>query len=148
MGRCLLIGLGLLLMGCSALACPLCAYERMAYWWPTAVGIRLALGALVVANRLDVVRVLGVLLGYEFLWYHAYRFLIWYGDPGWHSPFTDLCTVGLVLLQLGVFGAGLLFLLGRFSFFRRNPGLGLPWWQALLYLPAGILAQVLAPSAH
>jgi hypothetical protein len=120
----------------------------MIYWWPTTAGVRLVLAVLLVANRLDVARVFGVFVAHEFWWYHAYRALLWYGHPAvTGGVLTELCSLGLWLLDLGVVGAALLLLMGRLRFFRWRADRGLPWWQPWLYVPGAILANAVAPSA-
>ncbi len=141
-----LIAIFLLFFSCAeALACPACSYERMLVWYPTVVCIRLAVVPFLIANRLDFVRVLGVFVGYEVFWYFAYCFALWFAHPAVGVGFTQAAaSIGFFLLQHGVPGAALLFLLGRFRCFRRTPDRGLPWWQALLYIPAVMIIRALA----
>jgi hypothetical protein len=138
-----LVVISFLLIGCAeAMACPGCSYERMAVWYPTVVCIRLAVVPFLVVNRLDFVRVLGVFVGYEVFWYYAYRYALWFAHPAVGDGFVQAAAEFVFfLLHTGVLGAGLLFLLGRLRYFRGTSDRGLPWWQALIYMPLAIVIQ-------
>ena len=131
-----IILLMLVLTGSQALACPGCEYERMYNWWPTVAGLRLLLPVLLAANRLDGVRVFSVFFVYEWFWFYAYRYAIWYsagdGLVMWWAGANRMA------LESGVTGAALLFGLGRLRWFQRKPGVGLPWWQAAIYVPLAL----------
>ena len=140
-----LVTILLLLVGCAELmACPGCSYERFVVWYPPLVCIRLAVVPFLTINRLDFIRVLGVFVAYEVLWYYGYRYAMWYSHPAVGDGFVQaVATFGYSLLEVGALGAGLLYLLGRTRFFRRTPDRGLPWWQAALYVPAAIAIRAL-----
>lgn len=133
----------LLLGGVEVMACPMCSYERMLDWYPKLVLTRLAIVPFLVVNRLDGVRVLGAFVLYEIFWYHAYRYGLWYA-----FPLTDnillrsTAELGLMLLEAGAFGAWLLYWLGKVQFFQRQPGVGVPWWQACFYIPLALFTRM------
>lgn len=140
----LLIPILLLLASCAeAMACPGCNYERFLTWYPQVVCLRLGVASLLAVNRLDFVRVLGVFVGYEILWYYGHIYAGWYAHPlGGVTLIRAAATVVYLLLEVGAPGAALLWLVGRSRFFRRTPEKGLPWWQAALYVPAAIAIRL------
>ncbi len=104
------------------------------------MAVRLAAAVLLAANRLDVVRVLGVFVGYEFFWDQGYRYLLSHYWPVWDGTFWN-AAIGI--MHFGVLGALLLFAIGRLRFFRWKQDRGLPWWQACLYMPAAVFSMML-----
>jgi len=125
------------------MACPMCSYERMLDWYPKLVITRLAIVPFLAVNRLDAVRVLGAFVLYEIFWYYAYRYGLWYAFPFSGNFFLrNLAELGLMLLEVGAFGAGLLYLIGKVRFFRRQPEAGVPWWQACFYVPLALFTRM------
>jgi hypothetical protein len=122
---------------CGCLGVPGCEYERLLrnHWNERFLALNCILPVAVSAARLDPVRALYAFIPYSYFAYWLHGYLIWYT---WDNP------LGLVLGPVwaaNVIGVGVLMLLGRFTFFRKQGQTGIARWQLVTYAAASLVVN-------
>jgi hypothetical protein len=119
----------------EASACPICTYERQlaTYWHIKWVAINLLVPMVVAANRLDLVRLLYVLIPYVFFTFEFHSFLFWHTFSIQNPVLYFLAQMGWLILAFNGIGVALLFLVSRYPFFCWNKDQGLGRWQPIAY---------------
>lgn len=133
-----LVILGFLLLALDASACPRCTYDRLLAenWYIKCAIVSFVVPLLVVANRLDVVRVAFVFIPYAALFVSFHPYMLFH--VFWKE--TLLAHLASWVYGLNLVGVGLLYLVSRFSFFRWNKDKGPNPWQPIAYAAAMFLA--------
>ncbi len=128
----------------EAVACPGCTYQRQLIenWHIKWIAINSLVPLIVVANRLDVVRFLYVLVPYVFLSFKFHSFLFWH-TFGWRdSPLELFGAVAWWVWGLNLMGVALLYGISGLKFFRWNPHKALAWWQPLVYAALALILNM------
>ena len=127
----------LILSATEAWACPGCTVKAFLPFWPCFLVLRLWAIRLIGNAVLKPVRLLGVFLAYEVLYFFIWNFLIWWGFSN-----SLGALILLVVFYIGIPSALLLKCIGRFRWFRKNEDRGVSWKRAVFVTPAMFLIAV------
>ena len=120
----------------TILACHACYYydHVLPAWIPFTI-LRLFAVLTVAYWQLDLVRTLGAFLGFEVLYYYAWKYYVLLAHPVPAEGIFDALTVARIMLSAGIPAALFLLLLSRSAYFRAGNSVHLSFKRTALLLP-------------